>query len=512
MMVGRRRFLKGATMSLLPIMLDGLPLRAFSRTPLLNAISRQYLITGRSLVIIQLQGGNDGLNMVIPYAMSQYYSNRPNIAIPESQVLQLDSVMGLHPSLQSLVPLFQNGKLCIVQGVGYANPNRSHFRATDIWWSATDSDVTLNTGWLGRDLGVNYPGYPGQLTPNPLALQIGGGPTLGLNSTRGGMGVTISDPDQFYQLIAGTVGFVEDPPPNTPAGAELLFLRTVEQEAIQYATVIKNASDHIQNRGTYPNNSLARQLAIIARLVAGGLDCPIYIVSQGSYDTHSSELSRQAQLLTDLGGSIAAFQNDLELLGVSDQVIGMTFSEFGRRIHENGSAGTDHGTSSPQFLFGSSVVGGLYGPYPDFTNLDPTGDFIYTTDFRQLYATVLGRWFGAPETELQTVLLRHFDQINIVQNTLNVPANDPVQYALEQNYPNPFNPSTTINYEVPEDSFVTLAVYNDLGQQVKELFRGPRSRGKYTARFDGGGLASGVYYYRINAGSFVMTRKMILEK
>ena len=512
-MIDRRKFLKGAAVSVLPVVLNGFPFRSFSRTPILDTIARQFLTTGRSLVVIQLQGGNDGLNMVIPYAMSQYYNNRPTLGIPESQVLQLDTVMGLHPSLQPLVPLFQNGKLSIVQGLGYANPNRSHFRATDIWWTGTDSDVVVNTGWQGRDLNYNYPNYPGQLTPSPLALQIGGAPTLGLNSINGGMGVTISDPNQFYQLITGTIGFDDDPPPNTPAGAELRFLRTIEQEAIQYATVIKHASDQAQNRTTYPNNSLARQLAIIARLIAGGLDCPIYLVAQGGYDTHSGELGRQSQLLTDLGGSIAAFQSDLELLGVADQVVGMTFSEFGRRIHENGSGGTDHGSASPHFLFGTKVTGGLYGPYPDFTTLDPTGDFIYTTDFRQLYATILGRWFGAPEGELQTVLYRHFDQIDVIQQATTGTAEEkPVTYSLKQNYPNPFNPTTTIMYDVPEESLVTVTVFNSLGQQVKELYRGVRAQGTYTMQFDGSGLSSGAYYYRMNAGAFSMTKKMILAK
>ncbi|MEK9138508.1 MAG: DUF1501 domain-containing protein, partial [Bacteroidota bacterium] len=370
--MNRRKFLKGATVSLLPIALNGFSIRALGRTPLLQTIGRQFSINGHVLVVIQLAGGNDGLNTVIPHAMSQYYNNRPIINIPLSQVIQLNTVMGLHPSLQPLVPLYQNGKLTIVQGLGYASPNRSHFRATDIWWTGTDSNVVVNTGWLGRDLQYNYPNYPGVLEPNPLALQIGGSPSLGLQSVNGPMGVTITDPNQFYQLIAGTIGFAEDPSPNTPAGAELRYLRTIEQEAIQYATTIKAAADRVTNRTTYPNSSLAQQLAIVARLIAGRLDCPIYLVSQGGYDTHSGQGTRQQTLLNDLASAIAAFQTDIELLGMADTVVGMTFSEFGRRIAENGSAGTDHGTSSPHFLFGTKVVGGFHGPNPDFTRIDQT--------------------------------------------------------------------------------------------------------------------------------------------
>jgi len=495
------------------MMISGFTIRSFGRTPLLETIGKYYHSTGRVLVVVQLAGGNDGLNTIIPFGMSQYYNTRPTLGIPQNEVLALNSVMGLHPSLGPLVPLLNDGKVTIVQGVGYANPNRSHFRSTDIWFTATDSEVTETTGWLGRDLSYNYPDYPGVLTPYPLALQIGGYPSLGLQGANGGMGVTITDPNQFYQLIIGTVGFVDDPPPNTPAGAELLYLRTIEQEAIQYATVIKNAADHATNQTTYPNTSLAAQMAIVARLIAGGLQCPIYMVSQGGFDTHATQLGRHATLLSELAGAIAAFQTDLGLLNVTDNVIGMTFSEFGRRIAENGSAGTDHGTSAPQFLFGTKVVGGLYGTSPDFTRLDATGDFIFDIDFRQLYATVLGAWFGAPETELQTVLFRHFDQLPIIQSPTHVGESDqPVTFSLKQNYPNPFNPTTIIRYEIPVESFITLTVYNELGQEVRELHRGVQARGRYISLFDASGLASGVYFCRMTAGGFVDTKKMLFVK
>jgi uncharacterized protein (DUF1501 family) len=496
---------------MLPVVLGGFSVRAVGRTPLLEVIGRAFQSTGRSLVVIQLSGGNDGLNMVVPHGNPTYYQRRPTLGIPASQVIQLNSVMGIHPGLQAVRSMYDNGKLAIVQGVGYATPNRSHFRATDIWLTATDSNVTLSTGWMGRDLLYRNPNYPGQLTPSPLALQIGGSPSLGLNSAVGPMGVTITDPNQFYQLITGTVGFIEDPPPNTPAGAELRFLRTIEQEAIQFATVIKQSADRAQNQTTYPTTNLATQLAIIARLIAGGLNTPIYMVQLGGFDTHSGQLTRQQTLLQDLAGAIAAFQTDLQLLNVADSVIGMTFSEFGRRIAENGSAGTDHGTSSPQILFGNRVYGGFHGPNPDFTRIDNTGDFIYDLDFRQVYASILGSWFGADATELNTVLLRHFDPLPIINGATGVSEEQVVtRFRLNQNYPNPFNPATTITYDVPVETYVSLTVYNELGQQVRELYNGVKTPGKHTVTFDASGLSSGTYFYRINAGNFVETRKMIL--
>ncbi len=509
----RRRFLQGATASVLPIMLGGFSMRAFSRTPLLELIGKAFQSTGRSLVVIQLAGGNDGLNMIIPYAMSQYYQRRPTLAIPAGNVIQLNTVMGMHPALQPLRTLYDNGRLAVIQGVGYENPNRSHFRSTDIWLTATDSNVTINTGWLGRDLLYRNPGYPGQLPPSPLALQIGGSPSLALQSANGGMGVTITDPNQFYQLVMGTVGFPEDPPPNTPAGAELRFLRTVEQEAIQFATVIKQAADRVTNQTTYPNTSLAAQLAIVARLIAGGLFTPIYMVQLGGFDTHSAQLNRHQQLLGELAGAVAAFQTDLQLLGVDDIVVGMTFSEFGRRITENGSAGTDHGTSSPQLLFGSRIIGGFHGPNPDFTRLDETGDFIYDIDFRRVYATILGHWFGADEAELQAVLFRHFDPLPFINTATSASQErDVVQFRLGQNYPNPFNPSTHISYSIRESGFVSLKVFDGAGREVRTLVHENKPAGMHSIVFDGSGLPSGVYFYRMQTGSFVETKKMLLVK
>ncbi len=516
-MMDRRRFLRGATVSLLPLALSGFPLRVFSRTPLLHTIGNRFAGTGRSLVIVQLGGGSDGLNAVIPYGMSAYYNNRPTIGIPANQVLPLSGsvVMGLHPSLAPVHSLFNEGKICIVQGVGYATPNRSHFRSTDIWLTGTASNVIESTGWLGRDLHYNYPDYPQLLTPSPLALQIGGAPSLALKSLNGDMGVTITDPDQFYNLVNGTVsGYTGDPSPKTPAGSELRYLRSITQEAIQYATGIKAAADNATNQVTYPASDIAEQLAIVARLIAGGLECPLYVVSQGGHDTHSNQLTRQANLFDDLSNAIASFQQDIQLLGVANNVLGMTFTEFGRRIAENGSGGSDHGTSSPMIMFGTNVVGGLYGADPDFNSVDAVGDFIYNIDFRQVYATILGTWFGAPAEEIEAVLFNEFTQLPIIQSTeTTVPDHRvPVKFGLKQNYPNPFNPATSISFEIPHDAHVSLRVYNSAGEQVKELFNGARTAGAHSIRFNADGLASGVYFYTMQAGGFKETKKMTLVR
>jgi uncharacterized protein (DUF1501 family) len=446
--------------------------------------------------------------------MDAYYQRRPTIGIPASSVLTLDGTMGLHPSLTGLYQLYQSGKLAIVQGLGYPNPNRSHFRATDIWMTGTSAEVVEGTGWMGRDLLYRNPEYPGVLTPAPLALQVGGSPALALRSSAGDMGVTITDPNEFYQLITGTVGLVDDPPPKTPAGRELRYLRTIAQEAIQYATVIKTAADRASNLAPYPDTELAAQLAIVARLIAGGLGCPIYMVSQGGYDTHSSQLSRQTTLFTELGGAITAFQQDLDLLGVAQNVAGMTFTEFGRRTTENGSAGTDHGSSSAQFVFGSRVAGGLHGPPPDFTALDPVGDFLFTTDYRRLYATMLGSWFGGSDAQISSVLFGTFPQLPLFQLPKRADGSAPVPavLALHQNHPNPFNPSTTITVDLPVEAPLLIEIVDAGGRRVRELARGTRSAGTHRFTFDATGLASGAYLCRLVAGGTVLTRKMLLVR
>ncbi len=372
----RRTFIKRALpVATIPFLINGLSVKAFGKGSVFEGLLKSAAENDRILVIIQLQGGNDGLNTVIP--LDQYSAlttARANILIPENLVLALNgtSVTGLHPSMPEIQALFNNNQAMILQGVSYPNPNFSHFQATDIWMTASDADETLASGWAGRYLADDYPdyptNYPNTATPDPLAIQIGSTVSTTLQGPSANMGIAITSASSFYELTTGTY----NPTPNTPAGHELSFIRETAVETNAYATVIKAAATAQANLSTlYPTagtNNLADQLKIVAQLIGGGLQTKIYMVSLGSFDTHSAQVAAtggnqtgtHANLLSKFSVAVNAFMNDITLMGQQDRVLGMTFSEFGRRIISNGSQGTDHGTAQrPVFLFGTKVNGGL---------------------------------------------------------------------------------------------------------------------------------------------------------
>lgn len=400
----RRDFLKKSipAATVIPAMLNGYSVRAFTgHSPLLQSLLLPPTDTDHVLVIVQLSGGNDGLNTVIPISTySSYYNARANIAITASKILALDNYheSGLHPAMKGMQTLYNEEKLAILQAVGYPSPNFSHFRATDIWMTGSDSTTVWNTGWGGRYLNVEYPnyptGYPNTSMPDPLAIQIGSITTLTCQGPVVNMGMSITDPTSFYNFVNG----VPDPAPNSPMGYELSYIRDVANQTNQYAQRVKTAASAVTQQATYPtNNSLADQLKIVARLIKGGLKTRIYMVSYGGFDTHASQVNAtdttigtHANLLTNVSNAIKAFQDDLQFLSIDDHVIGMTFSEFGRRIKSNASGGTDHGAAAPVFLFGKNVVRGVYGTNPAIpVNATVNDNIPFQYDFRSVYASIL---------------------------------------------------------------------------------------------------------------------------
>ncbi len=291
----RRDFLAKAIPAgmVLPSLINGFSMKAFGASSLLSALTAAPIETDHVFVIIQLNGGNDGLNTVIPLDQYDNLANaRSNIIIPKNKILTLDNyTTGLHPSLSGLKSLYDEGQLQVIQSVGYPQPNFSHFRATDIWMSASDANQTINTGWMGRYLGDEYPNfpieYPNDIMPDPLALQIGSFISPAFQGPSVNMGMAITDPANFYNLINGIV----DPAPNSNAGKELTYIRQVAQQTQQYGDVIKTAAGKITNQKAYPaNNSLANQLKIVSRLIAGGLKTRMYMVNIGGFDTHAEQV------------------------------------------------------------------------------------------------------------------------------------------------------------------------------------------------------------------------------
>ncbi len=467
---------------------------------------------GRVLVLVQLAGGNDGLNSVVPFENDAYYNLRPNLAIPRQEVIDLNGELGLHPSLQNFLRLYDEGQLAIVQGVGYPNPNRSHFKSTDIWLTASDSNDIQNTGWLGRYFDLVCPPDEGTdetcVTTGPPAIQIGLTSSLALLG-KNPKGITLRDPLAFYNLVSRQNdghGSDPTPTPQTVAERELLFLRETAAAAFEYADDIKTATEKGANTVTYPDTSLASQLAIVARLIAGGLSTRVYIVSIKGFDTHANQKGTHDALLLQVADAIYTFQQDLKNLGLSDRVIGMCFSEFGRRVRENASGGTDHGTAAPMFLFGKPIQGGLYGNHPSLTDLE-YGDLKFQYDFRQLYATVLDQWLGFDSAQVLGKSYATLPLVNTVTG-LNSDKQIPRDFFLSPAYPNPFNPATTIQYGLPSAGEVEISVFNTLGRRVAVLFRGYQSAGVHRLEWRPNGHSSGTYIVRMRTQGVQLIQKM----
>jgi uncharacterized protein (DUF1501 family) len=429
----RRNFIKTASSFILPVMVDGLGVKAFDKNaPFIKALLETNAdAQDRILVMVNMVGGNDGLNTVIPLdQLSQYNSLRSNIAIPQNKILPLNNTpaTGFHPSLTGLQQLYNNGKLSIVNSVSYPNPNLSHYRSNEIWMTATDSNVYANSGWLGRytdDRYPNYPtDYPNATMEDPLALQIGYLTSPILSSSQQSMAVALSNPEEFSALIGeGTT----QPPSDLPcceAGDLIAFIRKQQILSIGYAAEIKTAALAGTNMASYPtNNSVADQLKIVARLIHGGLKTKIYLVTQYGYDTHGSQTDTDtttgvhANLLKQVSDGIAAFQQDLVLQGTEDKVLGMTYSEFGRRANSNLSKGTDHGVAAPLFVFGSSVKQKMIGKNPNLSDLTVQSgqyDIKMQVDFRRLYRDILQDWFGVNQSKTTQLIYQNFQTTSIL--------------------------------------------------------------------------------------------------
>jgi uncharacterized protein (DUF1501 family) len=352
--------------------------------------------------VLQLAGGNDGLNTLIPFTNDDYHRARPTLAVPERSVLRLNDQIGLHPALTDLKALYDEGHLAAIQGVGYPNPNRSHFRSMEIWETAADSQRSLKYGWIGRYFDNACGGEP----KPTLGVSIGNNAPLTFRNTRQ-VGVTLQNPGQYQWAggegmegpEAGKQTFRRLNEPKAATGA-LDFLQRTALNAQISSDQIRAAAARHRPTVTYPNNGpLGPSLRLIAGLIAGGIGSRIYYASIGGFDTHSNQRGRHQQLLTQLGTGVKAFYQDLKEQGNADRVLVMTFSEFGRRVAENASGGTDHGTAAPMFLFGHPVKPGLHGRPPSLTDLD-RGDLRFSTDFRSVYATVLEKWLGADPAKL----------------------------------------------------------------------------------------------------------------
>ena len=404
--MNRRNFLRRAGALGIPFVagMPGLP--AAGNHVLARLLNQQ---TDRVLVLVQLVGGNDGLHTLI--GLDQYAnlrSVRPNIVLSRANTIAIKPDLALHGQMGGMAQLFAEQKLTIVQSVGYPNQNRSHFRSTDIWTSASDSATIETTGWIGRHLEVDHPdfpvGYPNNSHPDPLAVTLGNVANETCQGTVTNLSLTVGNPDRVTDLPGGTGG----PLPNDNYGSELGFLRTTMEQTNRYGARVQAAAGAGSSTAAYPGGRFGRDLSNVVRLITGGLGTRIYVVTLGGFDTHAQQggdSGKHSELMTELSAGLTAFQRDLETQGVADRVLGMTFSEFGRRIRSNSSNGTDHGTAAPLFLFGNCATGTVLGNNPTIdTGVDQQAGVPMQYDFRDIYGSVLVDWFGVDDSTVRSVL------------------------------------------------------------------------------------------------------------
>ena len=517
----RRKFLRNTVPAAvtLPAFLNGFSFTALGAESddVLTRLLGQTASNDHVLVLIQLGGGNDGLNMVVPLDMyANYYNARPNVAIQQSRVLRLDGTdrSGLHPAMTDMQNMYNDGKVSVVQSVGYANQNFSHFRSTDIWMSGDTNNNRLTRekrGWMGRYLESEYPGYPDAYPnaemPDPLAIQISNMPTVVVQGSIFSMGLSITDPENIYTF---TNPFSDYPLTSAPANKELRFLRVMSEKTKIYSDIIRTAYRSSNNMATYPDNGLAHQLQIVARLIKGGLKTRVYTVTMGGFDTHKRQVNasdtstgNHAKLMKDLSSSINAFQKDMELMQQDDRVIGMTFSEFGRRIKSNASLGTDHGAAAPLILFGKHAKKGILGTSPNIpSDIDVVNNVPFQYDFRSVYASVLERWFCVKQPLLNTLLLQNYQSLPVIKGGPCGLGDDPddtnnqSDKLLLKMWPMPYTLNATLQFSTT-GGHTMIQQINSLGQVVKVLANGEYTAGTYNIDIYDDGLPSGPYFIRL---------------
>ncbi len=529
----RRQFLQTTAAGVVvPTMLNGMSINAYSDSLLLQSMVHPGVDTDHVLVLIYLGGGNDGLNTTIPL---NYYDNyvkaRPGIYQNTKDLLPLNGYpnLALHSSMKGFQTMFNEGKMSIVQSVGYPNPDFSHFRSTDIWTTGADSDQLLDSGWLGRYLDTEYPGfplgYPNSKNPDPLAVQVGGNLPLLFQGPNAQMAMNVSNPDIFGAWPNG----IDDPAPSNNYGKELSFIRTINRQSKSFADALLQSYLKGSNSGSYPaGNYLADTLKVIARIIKGGLKTRLYLVSLYNFDTHSEQVDStdkskgtHSELLKLLSDAVFSFQRDLEGLQLDNRVLGMTFSEFGRRIKENmsgtnGIGGTDHGAAAPLFVFGKNVISGVVGNNPFVpATVNEYDNIPMQYDFRSVYSSVLQDWFCVKDPALTQIMLRNYQQLPIVKKSNCITDSEDL---TDQENLLELKISTNPLYDHAEIELTSMSghaqlqLISPMGRVVKQIFKGKLEAGLHRFSIENENYPSGNYYLRFQQHFAQKTLPLMIVK
>tara|TARA_B110001450_G_scaffold238142_1_gene244944 strand:+ start:5710 stop:7356 length:1647 start_codon:yes stop_codon:yes gene_type:complete len=465
--------------------------------------------SNRKIILVNLAGANDGLNTIVPLNQYDTYSNlRPNIRIPETglhKYITLDSTLannqqiGLNPSMTGFKSLYDQGWLRIIQAVGYPSQNKSHFASTDVYLTGNDGNSWLNgsdSGWIGRYMELYY---QNELNATyPLAVQIGSKNTSlgfhGINEHGMALNITGQDVSGFYSVLSGLAGEPPQNIPNSHYGTELDYIIQTDNLSNQYSQAISNAFDNGTNGSNYPDTDLGDQLKTVAKLISGGLSSKVYMVSISGFDTHNNQIEiarnpngKHSNLLNELSSAIEIFFNDLDNQGLANDIVGVTYSEFGRKAAENGNLGTDHGEISPMFVFGKPIQGGVSGTNPDLTEATSSNNFQIDTvqhDYRETFTTLLQNFLGASDAIVDSAFFNNSETISFTESKINdliktsfeVPITcygevlniDGIKKNKVELFPNPFTTSINLKGSYELKYFNKYEVYNLSGQLIKK--------------------------------------------
>lgn len=478
-------------------------------------------ISDRILVIVRLKGGNDGLNTIVPiYDYDNYANLRPNIRHLESSLYRLDEDFGIPASMANLQSLWGEGAMKVVHGVGYEGQDLSHFKSSDIW-ASTDLNDELDSGYMGRYFEEIYPDFLANPPEVPAAIQIGSIGNLIFN----GNGVlnyamTVANPAQLQRIAEnGSLHGLNDIPDCT-YGERLEFLRSMANNTFTYGEIIGEKYSLGSNSVAYLDDSLGRQLAIIARMIKGGLGTRVYMVSLGGFDTHGNQIDRHNELMLSVSHGMKTFFEDLEASGMEKQVLATTISEFGRRAAENGSEGTDHGQASPIMLFGPALDdNGFIGEHPSLTDLDNRGNLQYKFDFREVYGNLMKEWLCIdPDTVDRALLGESYEpssDFGITCAGLIEPIDSFVKFTHYTYVGDDGN--TYLRFQKGDTSHVNITLFSVTGQRIATLYNqvaGPTtSEGEIVDISEniGRNLGQAIYIYRILSGSDTFSGKVFVS-
>ena len=547
--MNRRYFLRNMSFAGMgTFVLGNVPISAMAGNAGLKQIARAAS-NDKILVLVQLHGGNDGLNCVIPINQySTYYNLRPNIAIPvdgSRKLINLDSTLtidaqaGVHPDMLAFKKMYDDKLASVVMNVGYDNMNLSHFRGRDIMFMGGGSGDYYNSGWMGRLMDYEYPGYPDAYPntnmPDPIALEIGNSVSLAFHRENSiPIGFSIDSPEAFYNLINGIGATPPIAFPDSHAGEELKYLMEFEKKSDQYSSRLKDVYNAGSNTASvvyptsYPlnapvnsiNNPLSGQLKLIARLLKGGCKTRIFMCRIGGFDTHAGQvetydttMGTHAALMYHLTAAMKAFYDDLKGLGFDDKVLAMTFTEFGRRAYSNASYGSDHGTAFPIFLFAKGLKSGIVGANPNLSDLNG-GNLKYSVDYRQVYTSVVQDWFAASDEALKATYFDAWKDKKLPLFDWSAGATG-IKTTSETDlidcYPNPASGVVTFSFFLHKSGTVKLSLYDVNGKLVCDLLNEYRYFGSTEVPFDVSGLPAGMYVYKLETAEYKASKRLLVK-